>query len=119
VLNLHFHPGAGSSTTQMPNCHCFDEKSVLVKEFFCLSHCLSWTYRSIYLVVLSISFLLMSCYYFLKFAVTYPNGLMLHFIHGWSFWMHFYWMFGRVLEAYSYLGKQFNFLFYWARGSMC
>lgn len=32
MLNLHFHPGAGSSTTQMPNGHCFDEKSVLVKE---------------------------------------------------------------------------------------
>lgn len=32
MLNLHFHTGAGSSTTQMPNCHCFDEKSVLVKE---------------------------------------------------------------------------------------
>lgn len=28
MLNLHFHPGAGSSTTR----HCFDEKSVLVKE---------------------------------------------------------------------------------------
>jgi len=51
----------------------------------------------------------MSCYYFLKFAFTYPNGLMLHFIHGGSFWRHIYWMFGRVLEAYSYLGKQFNF----------
>ncbi|KAL5070647.1 hypothetical protein RYX36_021534 [Vicia faba] len=52
-----------------------------------LSIGLSWAYRySIYIVVLEhfiLSDVLFS-YYFLKFAFMYPNGLLLHFIHGGS-----------------------------------
>lgn len=45
--------------------------------------------------------------YFLKFPFLYPNGIMLYFIHGGSFWRHFHWMFGCVLEANSYIGEHF------------